>query len=779
MSAREVTLEVHSRPLRMAFLVASQASFLKAVEFYTHLWGGVANYIFPFPKSSLEIEQLKRALEIVDTDIIFYFEDEVNDEILACIYLCSSIKYKIKRSEIEEHITGSNSIRLQEGRISHFGFVLDMRFPEKVMDSGFVLMDTEPNPYQLYLCLQNGIPTNLMSDYFKNHLSAKVIKAPGDPVSFVKVSILLTKFLSPLRSTLIESGYTINSFRPSRHGHTFSIYLDGENTLDVMASFWNERYVQCSNSLLISKKIFMKNTKNILECLLEAVKPRVLYIYTKGKAEQARQIFDLTVSIVDELNREVRLVVSYDLSAYDVLPRVLTFEQPLVSTQAIRLDRSVRFHPLTPIGHKNKDCLFGFTAKVKYDTGLKMALPSTITSALLLSNEIERIKNARENVRQLGALWLYPRFIRAAHNGITGIAVSNKESRFFNHSQEAIIIEHIRQAGIEVRPNKYTRYAQGILRRLGGIEEAINLLDTNTLVLVRAFIASRAEQSGLLLDQIVDYLRKQNIDNPKEFVEKKLPELLEQKMIRRGLALTCKECDLKDWYALEEIGNTIICNGCGENMSLPLQGEHFSYKANELLRRFINTGGHAVFATANILCRLNIAGVIHFGGDLYQEGESTNFAEVDMFWMTDDLFGIVECKSYKRITREDTAKFKDMLINLIEKVAIRIDAKFLLFSVYFTETCDPNLFKVAAQVAERAKQKGLSFHLVVNHLLHPWGESHGQKPDEIRLYDLIYKKTRLKKLKIIGEEPNEWSFGGLVNAVDNEVAKKWLCDQEK
>jgi hypothetical protein len=627
--------------------------------------------------------------------------------------------------------------------------------------------------------LQNGIPTKIMAEYFKNHLAASIIKSPQNIRDFIKTSLLLTKYLSPIRATLIDCGYTTNFFSPSTHGQVFSIYLDDEQTLNAVTSFWNERYIHLSNTILLPSSLFVRNVKTVLSVLLEAVEPRVIYVFTQRKAVQIQRLYDRICNTIKELKKEMNVVISSDLSAYDALPKTLVFSQSTTLTQAIQSNGSVRFHPVIPTGHNNKECLFGVTAKVQFDTGMRMALPSTLTSSLLLSNEIERIKNARENLHQLGAHWLNPRYMRATHNGITGLATSNREARFFNHSHETIITEHVMQAGIEVKANKYTRYAQGIVRRLGGIAKALRILDSDTLILVRAITATRAEQSGLLFDQIVEYLRISEVKNPKEVTESKLTALLEQGMIRTGVAITCKSCDLKDWYHLENIGGDIICNGCGERITLSLQGERFSYKANELLRRFTDTGGQAIFDTASILYRLDITGSIHFGGDLFKKGERTNFAEVDLFWLTNNVFGIVECKSYKNIPKETINNFRDTLVNLIDNVAGEIGVHMIIFSIYFSEACDVGLYKLAGQMSKRAKQKGLALHLIVNNRFHKWGQTEGCDPKDVRVSDLFDKKERRKRPRKIGDEPNQWSFGGMLNAVDDKTSETWLNRQKK
>jgi len=48
MQDKEVTLKLNSRPLKLVYLVRSSDDLFNAISLYTHLWGGVANYMLPF-----------------------------------------------------------------------------------------------------------------------------------------------------------------------------------------------------------------------------------------------------------------------------------------------------------------------------------------------------------------------------------------------------------------------------------------------------------------------------------------------------------------------------------------------------------------------------------------------------------------------------------------------------------------------------------------------------------------------------------------------------------
>lgn len=61
--------------------------------------------------------------------------------------------------------------------------------------------------------------------------------------------------------------------------------------------------------------------------------------------------------------------------------------------------------------------------------------------------------------------------------------------------------------------------------------------------------------------------------------------LVERRILLRGTELTCPRCRLKRWYVVDRIGEVWHCDGCQEDMPIPLSPDatHWHYRVNELV----------------------------------------------------------------------------------------------------------------------------------------------------------------------------------------------------
>ncbi len=60
--------------------------------------------------------------------------------------------------------------------------------------------------------------------------------------------------------------------------------------------------------------------------------------------------------------------------------------------------------------------------------------------------------------------------------------------------------------------------------------------------------------------------------------------LVENRLVLRGVKLTCRQCSLKLWYAIDRIGEQWMCDGCRQEMPIPvrLDSADWKYRINEL-----------------------------------------------------------------------------------------------------------------------------------------------------------------------------------------------------
>jgi hypothetical protein len=71
---KNITLNLRSRPLRLAYLVTCLEDLKDAISLYTHTWGGAANALLAIADDEENIKHLKISLIKFDPDYIFSTE---------------------------------------------------------------------------------------------------------------------------------------------------------------------------------------------------------------------------------------------------------------------------------------------------------------------------------------------------------------------------------------------------------------------------------------------------------------------------------------------------------------------------------------------------------------------------------------------------------------------------------------------------------------------------------------------------------------------------------
>jgi hypothetical protein len=279
--------------------------------------------------------------------------------------------------------------------------------------------------------------------------------------------------------------------------------------------------------------------------------------------------------------------------------------------------------------------------------------------------------------------------------------------------------------------------------------------------------------------------------------------------VRRGYPLSCPHCDLTNWYAIENLGEFIECEGCVQNFQLSLKQPEFAYKPNELAARFVEEGGQAVLMTAALLDRVAPSAFIKFGGDILRPGEKKPFAEVDLFWLTGDAFIIAECKSYNKIEQQDIEriplwqlslfmlavesefyslirylssksvysqdilKIKESLEKTLD-VAALISAQVVILGVVTNSSELADLFTIVADAAQKSKERRIGVHLALNGKLYLWGREEVTELWRVKLDHLQVIETHQepKQSVTVGQMPQQRR--GLSGKLFNdEVLQRW------
>jgi hypothetical protein len=296
------------------------------------------------------------------------------------------------------------------------------------------------------------------------------------------------------------------------------------------------------------------------------------------------------------------------------------------------------------------------------------------------------------------------------------------------HPPSVVAREIVAAQGIALRPNKHTTYAEGFVRRFGGVDQTMRMVRKGADQLILTLGSRDAEQWGLTSAHIAELLaRRLGIERRDAFglVDTALPQLLAAGLVRRGFGLECGHCFLRDWYALAETGELTECHGCAREFQIrTLQSLPFHYTPNELARRFLKEGGAAVLMAAAMIDQMDDSALVAFGGNLLRDAASQPFAEADLLWISRTVLGVVECKSFGTVDEAvlKDEQFRDISESLERGVnaaaAIKADVLVLALS---TPADASEVKRMVGDMAARGRTLQVGVHLFLNGALHESG----------------------------------------------------------
>ncbi len=823
----EAILKLKPRPLRLVYLVNTTTDLKNAVTLYTHLWGGFSNAIFPVPDDTDKLILLQYALESINPDYIFLPEQDIPENVTEILDEFPSRCLKLSSERIED-IANLNDHLLclplqtvngsQIREFPHIIRVLNSIYKNPLSDTNICLI-SDNSTFGHEIFLQFGKPSNQYQGYLSNHLNARLISINSIEV-LLKASLLTATriFTNSLSMTKMEIVHTQSSggWSVRDHEKVCNLFLSKYDDINIATSFWNYRRLDIwySNKFYLPKKDFLQNLENCISILSKFfLSMSELRIYVNLSNDEARNLATQIHNIFNKFDRDIFVRVFYNNSGFDFQPGNVYSSKPVITTREISsLDKSIRFSPIIPSGHENSNYLFGYDAEIDFASGESFSAPFTQTSAVLLSNHIRQVEYSENAQDPLFKDWQQGKTqpVRPANKGVTGLAYSNAECRIYLPESEEIIARWLKSKGLFFELNDHTRYAKGFIKRFGGFDKTRDLIMSGGAKIFRAFGTSesseinkldgnkfkhshKSEQSGLKFSEIKGYLERElnltrkdskNTKDAKNIVEQNLPALLEAGLLYRGYALKCPHCGLKDWYKLEKINEFVECNGCAENFQLGckenfqfdnLDKLEFAYKPNELAARFLKTGGEAVLSAAVFLSWLASSGHIQLGGDLHKIGEKDKFSDIDLFIIVKNVFILVECKFWRIINEENVQKIIAHLEKLIE-TAVLVSAKVVVLGVVsISVTCD--LHSLVSDVAQKATEKGIGVHLLLNDTFYLWGQKENEIKEKWQLNVglLVVSKEKLLHYQVVsvGEPIRQYSWDEGDQLVDRNLVESW------
>jgi len=796
LSEKEVTLKLTSRPLRLVYLVRNREEFQNAIMLYTHIWGGLTNAIIPIHENGQDIEFLKERIISINPDFIFSSYPNTGESIYTILEETLPVKCVfVNKEQIQQHIEGKETIPLhncpaqsvEPTSLSHIVYVFREFHNNNTLDYSRVLGVNTCNFYDFEMSIQSGKISNRYRTFLTQHLAANFLNEPQDFEQLIKNSLLLAKDYNPICLTKIKLS-KIQPLDPIQQRmdcpNLLTIFLGDDQDIDIAAAYWNTRSFsdEMANKLYLPKSEVLDNIDQLAEIILEGI-PSIqkILIVINTDIEEAQNLADSVYQAFVRFVGHFRVEVIYQNFPLTFFRGQAYTGSPINTTYIKFEDGSVRFSPPVPIGHQNTEFLFGWEAEVRLASSRRLLLPINKSSAVFLSNSQHQIEWADNN--PYGRDMFIGLSTRVSSQGITGTVSSKQDCCLYIPTDEMVITQRFKDAGLKIEINEHTRYAKGFIKRFGGFRKTIDFVNDNGLGICKALERRtednnrQVQQGGYKIDNIYQWLNNIGINDQKaknKFVSKHIPVLLSVGLVRRGYNLSCSHCNLTTWYPIERVQEFIECVGCAEHFQLPeLDKIHFTYKLNELASHFLRNGGDAVLITAAVLYQLMPYSWIQFGGNIHRRDKKASFAEIDVIGLEADTVVLAESKSYSQIKEPHIEQIEESLKKTIE-VAKLVKAQIVLLSITTNSSNSElhTLHTLVSKISHKAKDSGIGVHLAINGKLHPWGKEVGS--------ELYQGGNILDQLRVDEETPEEQLLSVVVGELSSQgfLSSKPLLDDE-
>jgi hypothetical protein len=198
-----------------------------------------------------------------------------------------------------------------------------------------------------------------------------------------------------------------------------------------------------------------------------------------------------------------------------------------------------------------------------------------------------------------GVAYLSPHFIRMSDD-MAAESVRPRIAVLGLREQLAAILTEI---GWRLEPSDKGQYAAGAANLFGGddgLREALSSSDWwGALSSLRSDTTLDQERRGWkLADQRTYYeLAELEAIRAETRLDPDVPELLESRIILRGLVFRCPLCRLKAWYGADELADRLRCARCREPFALTDRGwqpetePQWRYRLNEMLWQLLSHNG--------------------------------------------------------------------------------------------------------------------------------------------------------------------------------------------
>ena len=292
--------------------------------------------------------------------------------------------------------------------------------------------------------------------------------------------------------------------------------------------------------------------------------------------------------------------------------------------------------------------------------------------------------------------------------------------------------------GYQPKTTDKCRYAKGMVKLLGSYEEAKILRDPR----VRELLYTMQDGSAFTLDNMKQFFKLGKDLAQLEKMESLVADLALKGILLRGYQLQCPACDLRHWYGLAEMEETISCAGCLTRLQPPI-GAPFCYRLNELFVRGIKQGSIPLLLAILILSNLGHESYLFVPGVKVTKEDKT--VDLDILAACNGHLIVVESKDLKQGLTKDTATELIEQLPDIAAIAQDIGARVVILSTLLEEPSkelDEVIARLVQQYPDLAFRQALRADLERGYL------ASGEPEAPMEIQDLLPRRSTGKTGRI-------------------------------
>jgi len=757
---RRATVSV--RPLRLAFVIntgTAQRELIKYLAYNTSIWGGAYNCLIPTDGQSLSDdwwgilrrhdpdkvvfcggnspELIKQIEDIIQPFALLNWNDNVARDHGQGIDLFGCIPLRFVLWHVFE----------QEQPISQS----DIRLPLHQQDS----------PWNLCIAAQIGALDESLAKVYTEALHAEYVDLEvGDLGGYLAALSSFSGRVSPLDmtrwnlSTLSESASLISGF---------SMVLYGENSIADACLFWNLRMspaIVSKGTLLVPINTLrsQRNLQTLADWCNENVRGTNHMTLVSATVDRRR---------LARLQTRLKVLLKKQLQFVDVWYSGFSISQfqayeAQVHEEVVVENRVFAFkNPLPTFGERTRSGMEWVTDadfREHIRPGRGYILPRYPQLNQLLAGE------PLEIVHHLGGYR-----IRLAQGRLAfRVDKSTEYIRARLPEEEQLFTSLVHSRGYECRITDKCRYARGIIGLLGQYKDADILRETGLRDLLCAMRGGeaytfsdmkltiprqevrneRAMRGGeaYTFSEMKQFLKPGADASQQQRIEQLVADLTLKGVFLRGYNIRCPACDLRRWYSIHDVAETMNCAGCLTRLQPPIEAA-FHYKLNELLVRGVDQGVIPVLMTVLVLSAFGDESFLFLPG-VEIEKDGTRI-DIDLLAACNGNLILAECKDlHKGYSPKTTEEIVEQL-SAVVRIAPELGARIVFLSTLLDrlpQSTERGIAHLRSQYKDVAIHVMLRTDLERGHVTKPAGRilspDGSDKQMPVRLEELFPRRER-------------------------------------